>query len=168
MARWPAPCAGDEALLASRQAGSDAIAPVLVFALGNPSRGDDAIGPELAARLEAAALPGVEVLVDFQLQVEHALDLEGRRLVVFVDAALDARTPCEVREVMPARDASHTSHSLSPAAVLETFERISGRPAPEAQVLAVRGESFELGAPLSPEAGANLEAAWRILVELVR
>jgi hydrogenase maturation protease len=141
---------------------------VLVMALGNPSRGDDALGPELAARLEAAALPGVEVIVEFQLQVEHSLDLEGRRLVVFVDAAVDARAPCEIRAVMPARDASHTSHALSPAAVLETFERVTGQAAPAARVLAVRGESFELGAPLSPEARANLEAAWGRLAALLR
>ena len=143
-------------------------ASVLVFALGNPSRGDDALGPELAARLEAAALPGVEVIVDFQLQVEHALDMAGRRLVVFVDAAVDARAPCEIRAVTPVRDASHSSHALSPAAVLETFERIIGRAAPEARVLAVRGECFELGAPLSPAARANLEAAWDRLAALLR
>lgn len=140
---------------------------MLVFALGNPSRGDDALGPELAARLEAGALPGVEVIVDFQLQVEHALDLEGRRFVVFVDAALGTRAPCEIRKVTPARDASHTSHALSPAAVLETFERVTGRAAPEARVLAVSGESFELGAPLSHTARTNLESAWRALKELL-
>lgn len=147
--------------------GAAAIAPVVVFALGNPSRGDDAIGPELAARLEAAALPWVEVIVDFQLQVEHALDLEERRLAVFIDAAIDAAAPCEVRRVAPARDASHTSHALSPAAVLETFERVTGRTAPDARILAVRGETFELGAPLSPRARDNLEAAWSRLQELL-
>lgn len=142
-------------------------APVVVFAIGNPSRGDDAIGPEIAARLEAAALPWVEVIVDFQLQVEHALDLEERRLAVFVDAAIDTAAPCEIRHVAPARDASHTSHALSPAAVLETYERISRRVAPDARVLAVRGESFELGASLSIGARANLEAAWSMLQELL-
>lgn len=142
-------------------------APVLVLAAGNPSRGDDALGPALAARLEAAALPGVEVLVDFQLQVEHALDLAGRQRVIFVDAALDAMPPFELRPVVPGRDASHTSHALSPAAVLETFERITGAPAPEAQVLAVRGEAFEFGEPLSPAACAHLEAAWDFLQALL-
>lgn len=143
------------------------VAPVVVFALGNASRGDDGIGPEMAARLEAAALPWIEVIVDFQLQVEHALDLEERRLAVFIDAAIDAVAPCELRHVAPARDASHTSHALSPAAVLETFERVTGRVAPAARVLAVRGESFELGAPLSIAARANLEAAWAALRELL-
>lgn len=138
----------------------------MVFAIGNPSRGDDAIGPELAARLAAAALPGVEVIVDFQLQIEHALDLEDRRLAVFVDAAVDADPPFELRPVRACRDSSHTTHALSPAAVLETFERCTGQSAPPAWALAVRGDHFELGAALSAAARANLEAAWPRLVEL--
>jgi len=138
-------------------------APVVVFAVGNPSRGDDAIGPELGARLEAEDLTEVEVIMDFQLQVEHALDLEGRDLAIFVDAAVDVEPPYELKQVRPSRDRSHTSHALSPAAVLETFERCTGRAAPPAWVLAVRGDAFELGAGLSPAARENVEAAWRIL-----
>lgn len=136
------------------------VVPVVVFAIGNPSRGDDAIGPTMATRLEAERLPGVEVIVDFQLQIEHALDLEGRRLAVFVDAAVDLMPPYELRRVQPCRDRSHTSHALSPAAVLETFERCTGQPAPPAWMLAVRGENFELGAGLSAAARENVEAAW--------
>jgi hydrogenase maturation protease len=139
------------------------IAPVVVFAVGNPSRGDDAIGPELGARLEAEALAEVDVVLDFQLQVEHALYLEGRELAIFVDAAVDVEPPYDLKQVRPSRDRSHTSHALSPAAVLETYERCTGRAAPPAWVLAVRGESFELGTPLSPAARDNIEAAWRIL-----
>ncbi|MBL9110068.1 MAG: hypothetical protein JNM74_12375, partial [Myxococcales bacterium] len=53
-------------------------APVLVIGIGNPSRGDDALGPAVVARLEEllrAELAGgqVETLVDFQLQIEHTL-----------------------------------------------------------------------------------------------
>ncbi|MBL8482901.1 MAG: Ni/Fe hydrogenase, partial [Rhodocyclaceae bacterium] len=44
-----------------------------MFAWGNPGRGDDALGPLFAERIEALDLPGVECLTDFQLQVEHAL-----------------------------------------------------------------------------------------------
>lgn len=65
------------------------ISPWLFLAVGNPSRGDDALGPRLIehmTRIEAAA-DDVEFLVDFQLQVEHALDLQGRMGVLFVDAA---------------------------------------------------------------------------------
>jgi hydrogenase maturation protease len=143
-------------------------APVVVFAVGNPSRGDDALGPLLADRLEREALPGVEVIVDFQLQVEHALDLEGRRLALFIDAAADGECACEVRELRPRRDASHTTHALSPEAVLEVFSRVTGRRPPAARALAVRGWGFELGAQLSPGARTSLEVAWPRLLELLR
>jgi hydrogenase maturation protease len=135
-------------------------APVLVLAVGNPSRGDDALGPVLAERLEAAALAGVEVLTDFQLQVEHALDLVGRERVIFIDAGAGTPAPFEWREVRPAADFLHTSHALSPEAVLATYVRVHGAQPPEAWVLCVRGESFELGEPLSAASAAHLEAAW--------
>ena len=138
-------------------------APVLVLAVGNPSRGDDALGPELAARVEAAALPGVEVITEFQLQVENALDLEGRERVVFVDAGTGTPGPFELRRVSPAAEFLHTSHAISPEAVLATYRRVTGNEPPEAWVLCVRGEAFELGEGLSGAAATNLEAAWEAL-----
>ncbi len=140
-------------------------APVLVLAVGNPSRGDDALGPLLAERLEQAALGGVEVLVDFQLQVEHALDLEGRATVIFVDAGTGIAPPYSWLEIQPVEDYTHTSHALSPGAVLATCLRCSGHPLPAARVLCVRGDSFELGAPLSAAANRHLELAWPALRE---
>lgn len=143
-------------------------APIVVLAVGNPGRGDDAIGPLLAERLERESVDGVEVIVDFQLQVEHALDLEGRSLAVFVDAAVDCDGPFETRPLQARRDASHSSHALSPEAVLETFSRVTGREPPPALALAVRGTGFGLGEDLSSDAARNLEAAWPALLRLVR
>ena len=142
--------------------------PVLVIAVGNPSRGDDALGPRLAERLEAAALPGVEVLCDFQLQVEHALDLEGRRRVVFVDAGAGTPAPYELRRVAAGEDWRHTSHALSPEAVLATWSRLRPDPPPEAWVLCVRGECYQLGEDLSEPAARHLEAAWPALLACAR
>jgi hydrogenase maturation protease len=135
-------------------------APVLVLAVGNPSRGDDALGPELAARIEAAQLPGVEVISEFQLQVENALDLDGRELVIFVDAGMGTPEPFEWRPVQPAPEFLHTSHAISPEAVLATYLRVRNAPPPPARVLCIRGESFELGESLTPAAAANLDACW--------
>jgi hydrogenase maturation protease len=138
-------------------------APVLVLAIGNPSRGDDALGPLLAERLEAASLPGVEVIVDFQLQIEHALDLEGRRHVIIVDASRDVAPPFEWQT--PVADATmlHTTHSLSPGALLRTAARVGRAPTANIRVLAVRGNAFELGAPLSSAAARHLDSAWLAL-----
>lgn len=142
-------------------------AAVLVIGIGNPSRGDDALGPYLIERLETLDLPGVELLTDFQLQVEYALDLQGRREVVFVDAAAAGPEPWGFAPVAPARDTSYSSHELSPAAVLHAYEKLFG-PAPSARLLTIRGYEFGLGTPLSPAAEANLDAAARRLLDHLR
>jgi hydrogenase maturation protease len=130
-------------------------APVLVIGWGNPSRGDDAMGPLLVEQLQAVhADAAVDWLIDFQLQVEHALDLIGREHVLFVDASQRGEAPFEVSRVEPRRDASYTSHALSPAAVLHAHRELQGGAAPACTLLAIRGERFDLGAPLS-DAGAR-------------
>lgn len=144
------------------------VAPFLVIGIGNPSRGDDALGPLLVERIDAMELPGVECLTDFQLQVEHALDLVGREVVVFVDATVAGEAPCSLTPVAPERDASATTHALTPAAVLETYVRVTGLPLPATHVFAIRGYAFELGEGLSSGAVANLEAAARLLGQRLR
>ena len=137
-------------------------APVLIIGIGNPSRGDDALGPLCVERLEALALPGVELLTDFQLQVDYALDLAGRERVIFVDASVCAPAPFSYQPITPAEDASYSSHELSPAAVLHAYQKLYGDP-PPAWVLGIRGYGFELGEAVSPEAAENLGLALRYL-----
>jgi hydrogenase maturation protease len=143
----------------------------LIFACGNPSRGDDALGPRLLEQLGLTirALAGrVELLSDFQLQVEHALDLEGRERVLFVDADVACPHPFTLSRLAPGRDASYTSHALSPAAVLHAYTQATGRAPPPAYLLAIRGERFELGEPMSPAAERNLAAALTLVTALCR
>lgn len=142
------------------------VAPVIVLAVGNESRGDDGVGPALAALLEAEGRRDTEVLVDFQLQVEHALQLAGRRLAIFVDAGHGTPAPFELRRVTASPEFLHTTHALAPAAVLETARRIGVEP-PPAWVLCIRGESFELGEGLSAATARNLTAAWQALRTLL-
>jgi hydrogenase maturation protease len=144
------------------------VAPRLVIALGNPSRGDDALGPLIAERLAALALPGVEVLVDYQLQIEYALDLRGRSEVIFVDATVAGDDPFTLEPVAARGDPSVTSHALSPQALLEGYRRLTGATPPPAFVLAVRGRSFDLGAEPSREGRANLERAFGALLAHLR
>jgi len=133
--------------------------PTLVFGWGNPSRGDDALGPLFVERIEALNLPGVECLTDFQLQVEHALDLQGRSRVLFVDASLDAPAPFRIEVIGPANDASFTTHAMSPQAVLQVYCDLNDEEPPPSWLLAIRGERFELGEELSASAAQNLDAA---------
>lgn len=134
-------------------------APILIFGWGNPSRGDDALGPLFVERVEALKHPQVECLTDFQLQVEHALDLCERQRVLFVDASVSAPAPFSVASIFPDKDASFTTHAMTPQAILHTYFQLEGRPPPPCWLLAIRGESLELGASLSAAAERNLAAA---------
>lgn len=140
------------------------VAPLLVLAIGNPSRGDDALGPALVDALRAAGVDRggeVELMVDFQLQVEHALDLQGRRAVLFVDAARPGTVgaggvtlvPLAAAESLPA-----LSHALAPSAVLRVAVQL-GSPPPPAWQLAIEGERFDLGEGLGDAARSRLARA---------
>jgi hydrogenase maturation protease len=138
-------------------------APLLVFGWGNLSRGDDALGPlfiqQLRVRFGNACAHRVDFLEDYQLQVEHALDLAGRDRVLFVDASFNCAAPFEATVLRPARDASVTTHALSPAAVMQVYRDMHHREPPPCMLLAIRGETFELGEPPGVSALAHLGAA---------
>jgi hydrogenase maturation protease len=134
-------------------------APILIFGWGNPSRGDDALGPLFVERVAALRLPGVECLTDFQLQVEHALDLAGRQRILFVDASLDAPPPFRHSRLSPVHDASFSTHAMTPEAVMQVYADLHDEDPPPCTLLAIRGEAFELGEPMSAPASVNLESA---------
>jgi hydrogenase maturation protease len=142
--------------------------PVLVIGYGNPSRGDDAIGPLFLERLEAmrardSDLDCFDTLTDFQLQVEHAMDMHGYEQVVFVDAAVNLDRPFRFEILHAARDGSYTTHALNPAAVLAVYEEFYGIPSPESCLLSIHGDRFDLGDDLSETARASLDAALEFL-----
>lgn len=135
-------------------------AALLVIAVGNRSRGDDALGPLLLDALRGEAHGEVELLEEFQLQVEHALDLLGRRAVLFVDAS---RAPvaggAALGPLAAQRGHPPASHALAPAAVLGVYAQVRGEPAPPAWLLAIQGEAFGLGEGLSAAAERHLALA---------
>ena len=140
---------------------------LVVFGWGNDARGDDGLGPLLLERVSRAAWAEVRSIEDFQLQIEHALDLDGADLALFLDAGKDTPAPFAFREVAPRRDVSHTTHALAPEAVLDVYVRALGKAPPAAFTLCVRGERFDLGQGLSPEASDRLEEAWSFVQELM-
>ena len=134
-------------------------APTLVFAWGNPSRGDDALGPLFLDALRALNPPGTDLLGDYQLQPEHSLDLVGRERVLFADASVACETPFELTPLQAERDRSYTSHALSPQALLAAYDALGAGDAPDAYLLSIRGYRFELGEDLSEQARLNLDRA---------
>jgi hydrogenase maturation protease len=149
---------------------------LLVFGWGNRSRGDDALGPLCVERLrdEFAGRDDIEFIDDYQLMVEHVLDLDGRSRVLFIDASLGCAPPFETLQLRPAADGSLSSHALSPQALLQVYRELHDDDPPPCTLLAIRGLRFELGEPPSAQALAHLDDAlqwaqrWLSLPQVLR
>jgi len=144
-------------------------APILIFTWGNPSRGDDALGPALFDMLEAhkrdtGGLIDVEVLTDFQLQIEHAVDLEGRERIIFVDASITCTEPFEMEQLAAVRDDTFTTHAMSPASLLSVYRQVNGNEPPPSWLLTIRAYEFGLGQEMTEQARKNLQQAFEYIL----
>lgn len=145
---------------------------VVIFAVGNPSRGDDALGPMLLARISdwlagSDQAEMFELVEDFQLQIEHALDLQGRDLALFIDAGSQTPVPFHFGPTQAVDRIGHSTHALMPGSVLQVFRDTEGGEPPPAFTLCVAGKAFELGEPLSQKAESHLTAAFDFVRELL-
>lgn len=133
---------------------------VLVQGIGNPSRGDDALGPMLIERLSEGWVEGAfdkEWL--YQLQIEQAEQWSHYDVVVVLDAHVRIDEPIVWRELEPSGETtSFSTHALSPQAVV-TLNRQYYEKHPTVYLLGLQSESFGLGESLSPKAERALEAA---------
>jgi len=130
---------------------------IRLIGYGNPGRGDDGLGPALAARM--ADVAGLDVTTDYQLTVDHALIVADSAKVVFADALLRSDAGFVFTQITPSTAHDVTSHSLSPEAVLALCKTLYGR-SPEAFVLGITGHEFgEVKEGLSPQALTNLSQA---------
>jgi hydrogenase maturation protease len=140
---------------------SQAVASVLLYGYGNPGRGDDGLGPALAAAVEELALPGVAVDANYQLVVEDAAEMSRFGAVVFADAATAGPAPFWFARI-EGSGASHlgfSSHSVTPDQVMALARELFGSKVP-AYTLGIRGYTFgELDEGLSAQARANLGQA---------
>jgi hydrogenase maturation protease len=142
---------------------------VLVAAIGNPDRGDDGVGPAVAARLRGRVPTGVRVL-ERSGDVLALIDEWGGFSDVFViDAAAPIGHPGRIHRLdlasqpLPDGFARGSTHAFGVAEAVELARRLNRLPRHIVAYL-VEGECFELGAPLSPV----VAAAVGIVAERIR
>ncbi len=136
---------------------------IVVIGIGNPDRGDDAVGLAVARELKQEALPGVTV-------IEHRGDaadlvelLAGTDAVVLVDAAVSGTAPGTFRridvhrETLPASWFACSTHGLGLATAIELADTLGSLP-PRCVVYAVEAARFEHGAAISPDTMETIPA----------
>jgi hydrogenase maturation protease len=152
---------------------------VLVVGIGNPLRGDDGVGPGVAARLAALLeARGALVLEVHQLLPELAEDVACASQVVLVDAVA-GRAPGSVRVeelltgtaagaggVREALAGGAFSHGFGCAGLLALAGALYGS-APAARLVGVGIAGTEPGAALSPEVRRALPRAAQAVLEAI-
>ena len=131
---------------------------LLVIGYGNELRNDDGVGPKVAAAVAALQLPGVRTLICQQLSPEHAEPVSRARVVVFVDAAVDAPREVQLRKLEPAGSSQLMAHAADPRTMLALARDVFGH-APEAWWLTIPAVKLGFGEELSPGAQRGLNEA---------
>ena len=129
---------------------------VLIVGYGNPLRGDDGVGREVARRLASEHDdPDVEILTELQLKPELAELMSRAQIAIFIDARADGQ-PGEVRieEVFPSEPERTSTHQFAPPMLLMTAQILYSR-IPRTFLVSIGGQNFELSEGLSePVEGA--------------
>ena len=130
----------------------------LVIGYGNELRGDDGVGPKVAAAVEALHLPGVRTLICQQLSPEHAEPVSQAQVMVFVDAAVDAAREVQFRKLEPAGSTQLMAHAADPRTMLALARDVFGH-CPEAWWLTIPAEYTGFTEELSPSVQRGLKEA---------
>lgn len=142
----------------------------LVLACGNPLRGDDGVGPHLAAWAEErfSSNPGIRVLSRQQWTPDLALDIAGADSVLFVDCSIESPPgSIQLRPVhlVPIAQGIATHHVGAPELFALASELYGASPK-IAQLLTIGAGSTELREEFSAAVSEALPEA-RNLLELV-
>lgn len=120
----------------------------LIIGYGNPFRGDDGVGPHVAAQLGG--------LVAHQLVPEMAEQIAQAESVIFVDA--NCSLPPGTVQSLPLPEESMMTHKSTPGSLLNLAKEVYGK-SPPATLIAIGVSDFTLGAPMTSEAQKGADAA---------
>ncbi len=130
---------------------------MLVMGFGNPTRGDDGAGWEVARRLGLREIPAVETRVSQQLNVELIEEWGAYEKVLFIDADPQADR-VRVERVVPQPKASASTHHLAPEALLQLSKSLKNV-SPPLYLCRVPASHFNFSESFSPETRRALDEA---------
>ncbi|MBF0269790.1 MAG: hydrogenase maturation protease [Alphaproteobacteria bacterium] len=144
----------------------------LIIGVGNEFRRDDSLGLQVAARIEARNLPGVEVLTHHGEGTGLMSLWRGRSLVVVIDAVSSGQDGGTLHvvntrlEPIPAGWTLFSSHAFGLAEAVELSRDLDELP-PALWIVGLEGKDFSHGQELSSEVAHALESAVTKVIELV-
>ncbi|MFE8071854.1 hydrogenase maturation protease [Marinobacteraceae bacterium S3BR75-40.1] len=145
---------------------------IRVIGIGNPDRGDDAVGREVVIQARDQLPEQVSVL-EHSGEVSGLMDcMEGAEILYLVDAAAMGLEPGSVRlfdastKPLPALRGALSSHAMGLSEAVELARSLDMLP-PVCKVLAVEAATFEAGHPLSQPVAQAVPEVVRKLVAVI-
>ncbi|MCA0132276.1 hydrogenase maturation protease [Winogradskyella alexanderae] len=131
----------------------------IIFGIGNNGRQDDGLGWSFLALVETES-PPFDLEYRYQLQIEDAELISKYENVIFVDAC---KTKIEggfkLYPCVPEDNYSFSTHALAPETILYITKKLYNHE-PNAQILAIQGENWDLKIGLSNIGEGNLVKAY--------
>ncbi|MDJ0708082.1 MAG: hydrogenase maturation protease [Leptolyngbyaceae cyanobacterium MO_188.B28] len=141
----------------------------LIIGYGNELRGDDAVGLRVAKALTDWRLPSVKALAVHQLAPELVADIAKADYVIFVYACGKSCAPnVQIDPIViskpssPLYKAPVLTYNCEPSTLLALTHALYGRH-PQAWLLQIPTESFDLGGSLSDTAHQGIDRALRTI-----
>lgn len=133
---------------------------ILLYGYGNPGRQDDGLGIKFIEHIEKwikdENIKNVEVDTNYQLNVEDALSISDKDIVIFVDASLAIDTSFKFVKVNSDDSTiEFTMHAVSPSYILDLCNKIYNKN-PKTYLLHIKGYYWDLKEEISTEANENL------------
>lgn len=140
---------------------------VLVYGYGNPGRQDDALGIEMASRIEEWTkehkIGNVEVDTNYQLNVEDAEKISTKDIVIFVDASQEDIHEFKFTHLEPSdKKVEFSMHAVAPEYVLHICSDLFKK-SPKTCLMGIKGFEWDFKEGLSDNAKLNLEQAFQFL-----
>ena len=131
--------------------------PVLIYGIGNPSRGDDALGICFIETLSRKRVRGARFECGYQVNAEDAFEVSQSSAVIFVDASMRAKSPYTFTRLLPDNHIEYSTHAMEPASVLALSASLFSTLVP-GFMLGLKGVAWDLGKPLSEQGCMSLKA----------
>ncbi len=111
-------------------------------------------------------VPGLRVIEDHQLNIEHVTDMTAGGAALFIDASVEIEEGYRLERIGPSKDGNFSTHAISPQALLNVYEQTMKKPAPDSWLLHVAARDFSLGAEPCDVTMSAIDEATRFLESL--
>ena len=146
---------------------------VIVIGVGNPERGDDAVGAEVVAHLEGYLPPGVRLATTSGSDPATVMGLwQGVSRAILVDAMVSGAEAGTVQrfdataEPLPHNVRLVSTHAMGAGMAVE-MARALGRLPERLTVYGIEGSSYGHGTELTPRVAAAVRVAAGMILEEV-